>query len=274
MLTQESINKIAEITKIEPSLLSEAITSNDESNIEIPPVISFMSDELSRRDSNLQKQKYDEGKTAGAEILIKDLKERYSVDIDGKDPDRFIEAFKTKTLEGANIEPDKKVKELQDIVDNLKATNTELEKEKISLESSIRLRSLKSKAFSGLESEFLLSNDKVFKLMENDGYTLEEDDGDVVFRLNGNIVRDTKTQDALSANKVIEEYAQKENILKKEESTRSGRGDKSTRGSRSSVTSFSQLQKEWEESGKSINSSEFSAKAMELAKDNPDFYNN
>ena len=146
------------------------------------------------------------------------------------------------------------------------------EDEKDNLSATIKRTGLVSKVMNEVKKEFLLDKSDILKLMESDGYTLEEDNGIAVFKKGGEIVRNQKTQSPEGIEAVFSSFAESKKLAKDEED-RQGRGGKTTKKSLSSATTLSELRKEFEERGESINGSEFNAKMQELSKDNPDFFN-
>lgn len=250
--------------------LLTAISAETDITLEIPEVTTFTGAELSLRDKN----KYNEGKTAGVEILIKDLKETHGVEVDGKDPNKFIDALKAKTLKDASIEPNKQLADAQEVIEKLKGNLQAVEIERDTAIDNLRSASLKSKMTAGVEGEFILSHERILNLMQAEGYSLDEDNGAVVFKQDGKVVRDEKTQDAMPASKVFQSFASASNLTKESEPPRTGRGTQSSKGAKGGPTSLSQLEEQWRAEGKSPNSAEFLARAQELAKDNPEFLKN
>jgi len=64
--------------------------------------------------TNLADEEYKKGKKAGGEMIIKDGREKHGLEFEGKTLDNFAEAYKAKVLKEAEIEPDKKIKELEE----------------------------------------------------------------------------------------------------------------------------------------------------------------
>lgn len=270
MLSQEAIKKIAGIIKADPKVLEEAIKSEKETPVDIPELSVFTADELKTRDGNIEKTHYDNGRTAGVEMLIKDLKAKYGVELEGKDPEKFMNAFKSKIENDAKIQPDEKVKELSGTVTKLQDNIKTLQSEKEDLSKQLKNIGLTSKVLSSVEKEYLIGKSDMLSIMKSNGYSFEEEENKIVAKLNGNIIRDNMTQSPLSVDKVFDSYATEKKWIK--EPVRSGRGDGSSGGGKEIPSSLSEFEKQWKEDGKSTNSAEFLAKAQEYAKDNKDFF--
>lgn len=264
MLKQESITKIAELLRIDNKALSDAITADAETEIEIPEISVFTTAEIASRDKN----KYNEGKGAGAEMLIKELKESHGVESEGKDGGKFLEAYKAKVLKEANIDPAAG----KEVENALRANLAKAETERDEARNTMRGMQLQGKVLSAVEGNFILSKEKVLHLMAADGYTIDEEEGEVIFTRNGAPVRDAKTQNVIPAAKVFESFATESKLTQEAPETIAGRGGRSTQKPSGSPASFDQLKEQWESAGKSVNTAEFTAKAQELAKGNPDFW--
>lgn len=121
MLNKDTAEKLGKILPkgITLEILSKAITSDKEETIDLPEGRFLTTDNESKLLDNHGKTKYNEGKTAGSEITIKELKEKTGLEFEGKDADKFVSEFKTSILKDAKIEPEKKVKELQSSLEKL-----------------------------------------------------------------------------------------------------------------------------------------------------------
>lgn len=269
MLKKTDIDKIAELLKIDGTALNEAIRSEQETAIEIPDVSVFTADEIAARDSN----KKAEGKTAGIEMLVKELKRTHGVEFEGKDPAKFIEAYTAKVLGEANVAPDKKLAEANTMIEALRGNLQKAEDERDAASAGLRSLGLRTKALSGVEGEFVLAKDKILNLMTAEGYSLDEDGGTVIFKQNGDIVRDAKTQNALPASDVLKAFAQTSGLIKEQPDQPRGRGAGNSRASGATAGSLAELEERYKQEGKSTIGAEFIAEVKSLAKDNPDFFN-
>ncbi|MDH6304618.1 ASC-1-like (ASCH) protein [Parabacteroides sp. PF5-5] len=274
MLSKENIDKIAGLIKVDPKTLEEAIKSEKETKVDIPDLSVFTQEDLKTRDQNIQKQHYDSGKAVGVEILVKELKEKHGIELEGKDPHKFIEALKAKIEKDANIKPDEKVNELSGVIEKLKVNVSTLQAENDTLKSDIRTKDMTSKALSMVTKDYLLSKNDMLSVMKLNGYSIEEENGSIVAKLNGEIVRDNMTQAPVSIDKVFDTYAAEKGWAKGTEDPRKGRGSYSTKNNLGVPSSLSEFEKQWTGEGKSTNSAEYLAKAQEYAKDNKDFFNN
>lgn len=267
MLNKDDITKIAAVLKMDSDTLAAAITSAEETAIEMPEVSVFTAAELKARDNNT----YAAGKTAGEDMLVKSVKEAHGLTVEGKDMNKVLDVFKANVLKAANIEPDKKLEEANRVAETLRANLTKAETERDGAVASMRSMGLQTKVLSSVEGEYLLPPTKVLNLMQSEGYAIDESDGAVVFKLHGEIVRDAKTQNPVLPGKVIADYATAQNLVKEVTDAKKGRGSGNSGHGTGAPTKLSELIKQYEAEGKSIHSAEFSARATDLAKDNPEF---
>lgn len=76
-LNESVLNAIASSVKMQSEDLKSALT-NPDAKFEMPELKVFKSDELETLESNIQKQGYEKGKTAGEEMFLKDMKQTLS----------------------------------------------------------------------------------------------------------------------------------------------------------------------------------------------------
>jgi len=131
MLSQQTMDSLAVISGIKADVLAQAISDEQETELELPTGVFLTDDQKATLLDNHGKKKYDEGKS-------KTLKEVF----EGKDKDEFLNSFKSTILDEAKLEPNEKlaekdnaIKALQDLV---KQKETEVETFKSTIESTKR----------------------------------------------------------------------------------------------------------------------------------------
>ena len=127
MYTKETLKKIADVLKLDVSVFEANFKSDKEETLEVPTL--FTEEDKNTFGTN----RFNEGKRAATEILVKDLKVRHGLDFEGKSVDTMLEAFKEKSLADAKIEPDKQVSTLKNEKKALQDTVTALTNEKETL---------------------------------------------------------------------------------------------------------------------------------------------
>lgn len=183
MLKKDTIEKMAALLKMDAAKLVEAATATEEKDIELPKDLQvFNKTDLDTRD----RAKYAEGKTAGQEILIKDLKKKKGIEIDSDDPEKVVEAIEKKAAEAANANPDERLKEKDKEIEKYKsasqrsaekAAKLELEKAEAALDSKL-LRNFPKERSSVLNDEEYLALVKPrVKITEKEGKEIISLDG-------------------------------------------------------------------------------------------------
>lgn len=269
MLKKEQLSKIASLLKIKEDELESAIKADTETDITIPELNVFTTEELTKRDENKTRESYKQGKEAGVEMIIKDQREKLGLDFEGKDIEKLLEAYEKKIKEDSKIEPNKKVEELSKIVENLKSNLATAENEKKELASKISEVSLTSTLKGYLPQNRLdvLSDDEFISAVRRE-YSFVEEDGKLVVKKGNDIVRDAKTQDPLEPKDVISGYFSQRKWVKEEEPGKQGRGA-GNKGPQGGYLKLSDLKAQFEKEGKSLNGSEFQTAMQEALKANP-----
>jgi uncharacterized protein YsxB (DUF464 family) len=136
-LNQKVIESVAGLLKIEASNLAEALT-NAEKVVELPEKV-YLQPDVDVLVENVQKEKYENGKIAGVEMTLKDLKKKYGeeVDLEGtKDFDTLLTKLIGYNTEKLQIEiADLKDKEGQEVNTQVENLEMKLEKEKQKIEA-------------------------------------------------------------------------------------------------------------------------------------------
>jgi hypothetical protein len=107
MYSKDTLKKIADVLKLDVSVFEANLKSDKEETLEVPVLYT------EEAKDSFGKNRFEEGKKAMSEITAKDLKEKYSLDIQGKKLDDVIEAIAEKRLAEAKIKPDEKVTKLE-----------------------------------------------------------------------------------------------------------------------------------------------------------------
>lgn len=276
MIKKEQIQAIAKVLKLDATKLEAAIADQNEVELEIPQGLQGMiPTELEARDRNVKSTGYNEGVTAGKEMLVKELKTTHGITIDGKGADQFMSAYKAKVLEEAKITPNEQLKEKDTVITNLQNNIQALQAEKQRAEGQISEIRLNSNLFKQVpELGVTLEPEEVIGSMRSRGYSFEQDqNGAIIPKLNGQVIRDATTQNPLAPKDVISGYVTDRKWNKQEgDPAPAGRGGGNSKPvATGSITSLSQAQKAWEAEGKSANTAEFAAHVQKISKENQDF---
>lgn len=278
MLKKEAISKIAAVLKLDEAALTTALTSTDEQDLAIPEgLVVLTAEELSSRDKTTEKRGYDKGSEASVEMLVKEQKRTFGLEFEGKDPSKLFEAFKSKVLTEAKIEPSAALQEKETIIAGLRSNLTKLEQEKQEIASSVSKIKLEATVAKAIPTNLIagVEPDEVLLTMRHKGYDFEEKDGVVVAKKNGEIVADTALR-PLPVKDVINQYVKERNWIDEAGGAgaggaRTGRGAGHSDPKLGTPTKLSEVEKRWKEEGKNTGTAEFESHVASLMKENKDF---
>lgn len=205
MLNKETQKKLLNLLKFNATDIDSLVDVKEEKSIDIPDnLLIWTKDEQKAFRDNITKTANENA----LEIGIKELKKRASLDFEGKDPEKLIEAFKTKVLEEANISVDTKVSELakdkEKLQKRLEAKESEIEAFKTQFTQT--QREMKLKSLLPKEKAEFLTDDQYLTLMKQD-YDFVEDNGKQVVKRkqDGTILKD-KVENELDWATAIKEH--------------------------------------------------------------------
>ncbi|MDP4151187.1 MAG: hypothetical protein Q8943_17405 [Bacteroidota bacterium] len=277
MLKAADIKKIAGLLKVKAEDLTTAIKDDKEVEFAVPDGLTTLTtDELETRDKN---QKED-GIKAGKEIGIKEVREKAGLESSvGKDPEKIAAAIGAKALADAKIEPDKKVKLLEEQVAQLQGSLTKKDGEIATIKqtaSSIAKDRKLLAAFPKNRADIL--SDEQFLTLVKGELSIDEVDGKEVVKKGGEVLRDAATKNPLTLEAAVTSLF-KESKGWLAEGGAGGGGASGGRGGgdggkQPTFTKKSEVIKHYEDQGKSVNGAagvEIANKLSELKKANPDF---
>lgn len=252
--------------EVDDAVVTKAIEDKIDVSIEGTYVVRTEEEEKS-----FEKNKYEEGRVVGEEKLIRTAKEKFGLNFEGKSIDKFVEAIQTKTLADAKIEPEEKLKKI----------NQTLEEKEKALKLALEEKETLAKSFDGFKSEtkinavlesfipenVLLPREDIKLLLRNKMKFNTDEFGNVVaLDEAGNIIKNPTTADALPVKNVIEDFFKtNQQYLKPIEG---GRGKGSGGGTGGEKQTIEEFMAEMEEKNIAPNSSEFNSIATERQKAN------
>ncbi len=205
-LKKSVIEKFAALSKVPVATIEAAIAATDEQDVVIADDLQVMTKtESETRDRN----KYNEGRSAGSEMLLKEIKTKNGIEIEGVDPDKIVAAIGAKAVAAANIAPDEQVKEAKKTADQWKAKATEAENKAAALEAKTlelstdnKIRGLFPKDRGDIltDDEFLMSVKGKFEIKIHEGREV------VVDRATGEIIKDKTKLEPVAPGEVIKGY--------------------------------------------------------------------
>ena len=229
MLKQEHSKFLSDTLGMDLEQLKTALTSDDEVEIKFKSGEFLDEEGLNTLKNTVKKQGYNEGTVAGVEMEAKRIKEKFKIDVEGKNFDTIIDTFKNQTLSNAKVEPNKKVEELTTSLTNLQKkydSDLRLKDENInSLNSTISNFKNNAELNKHLPEGITgVSTNQFITLVKSD-YEFGFEDNQFVVKQGGKVLKDTMER-YISPKEVLTDYAKNNGWLSKE--GRGGRDDAGT----------------------------------------------
>lgn len=256
MISKQDILKMAKKLGMD---ISEAYDSESEESIEIPEVIVMTPDGKRK----LEKEKYEEGKTTGVEMSVKEIKQAKGLDFKGKGIEDLVAHLETKAGD------DGRLKKLQD---NLTAA----EQRALAAEQRAESIEIETETLGAIPAEYAGLNKRELKaLAAANGLELRKEDNKLVPYRNGQRVRDERTQEDIDPTVAYKSFFEVEKKMTVagtplvDPKKGRGGGDEPPKGGKV-TTKRSEIEKAWRESNPDKNimgqeyASHFASKMKEI----------
>lgn len=207
MLTQETIQRIASDYGLTAEDFQAKIASEKEETVELPEGKFYTEKDLNTRDSN----KYNEAKKAYEEMTVKKIRDEKGYDFEGKTFDNLFAYHDEKLKEKYSKGTSERVKELEQDLEKIRKSSTELEttyKSQISeLKESTKKESLKA-SILGMLPETTIDKEDVVMLFMNKYAAKEDEDGKTYFEKDGVKLKDEKVQSYLGLKEIVPTFVE------------------------------------------------------------------
>lgn len=227
MIAKETLKKIAEVLKVDVSDFEAKIKSDKEETLEVPAIVT--EDDKVAFGNN----RFNEGKKAASEILVKDLKESHKLEFDGKSIDKFLQAYSDKVIADAKIEPDKQVSALKTekkaLQDQIAGLTTEKENISRTFGEKLFQVEMRSEVLSHIPENTLIPKADIAELFMNRHRVTKEDNSVITYKGNEKLL--DKVLNPIPVKDVVLQFA--EPYLKK-----AGMGGGDNGGSGGAVPKF------------------------------------
>lgn len=180
-------------------LLKEVLSKEDEVELTIEKVNVLNNDQLEEIKNNVREEQktlsYGEGKTAGQEMTIKDLKKMWGIEKDGKSPESLFKYVNDKVATEAKVPVDEKVKELNSSLDSLRKT---YESDKENYENKLKQKEGELNSYK-ITTELIqhtpqdikgISPKQAATLFKTDHLLEYDDTGGIVVKKEGKVLKD------------------------------------------------------------------------------------
>jgi hypothetical protein len=263
-LNKETLDWIAELSGVKAEDITAKINSDKEESIAKPQGEFFSEEDLKKRDSS----KYNEGKDAGSEMLVKDLKKKYGYEFDGKDADSFMSHHDSELKKKYSKDSNARVEELEKDLKKQKETfESEINGYKSQLDDlsgKYRGETVRNTLLSIMPKNTTIKPDAIVTLFKSD-YEIAEEEGQMVVKRNGEVLKDSKTASPLAVKDVFNEYVVREGFAKGDQ----GRGGGNEFGDKGYTSKTpGDFQNEWQQKNpdKTPNSPEYQKDYQEWRK--------
>jgi len=167
--------------------------------------------DFSERLKNERKTAEDKGKTIGMEVRTKDFIAGLGIDIDKSEAiDKIVEAAKTKIVADAKIAPAEKEKEWLKEKAILNGNIERLTGEKTSLETGYKqereVRQINESIIGKMPKKGMVLEPERLAVLFKQDYTPELVEGKVVFRKDGEILKNGTTQNPLTIEELLPDW--------------------------------------------------------------------
>lgn len=188
----------------DPAKFVEAATATEEKDFELPKDLQvFAKADLDTRD----RAKYTEGKTAGQELLVKDIKKKKGIEGDSEDLDKVLEAVEKKAADAANANPDERLKEKDKEVEKYKNQATKNAEKLTQLEAAKASSDLDSKLLRHFPKErnSTISDEEYLTLIKS-RVKIEQKEGKEVVSIDGKVMEKADTFEPIPLSDALKGY--------------------------------------------------------------------
>lgn len=243
----ENLSVIEQTLQLPEGTLLQAIESTEVVKVELPELEVFKKEDYNARIENLkntfQKQ--------GQDFLVKEAKQKFGLDFEGKSIDTFAEKLKAKALEEAKVEPNEKVKELQNDLEKLRKNLEEKDNLIIQKETEFKQkekkRFIKETLLSKINVETSIPKEDVLTILQSK-HEIDIENDTIVFKQNGEILKNSTTLNPKTIDEVYAEFLP--NYAKQ---PTGGKGEKNETGHKK-ANSLEMFNEEMENKGIALNS--------------------
>lgn len=264
------IEQLAELAKVEDKeAFASAIQSETDTDYELnlDGLVVRTKEEDNELRENIANDKKSKWFNDAFEIQIKNLKKDYDLDFEGKDAKDFVEAFKEKILKDSNVEPNKKIQEMESSLKRLQDQVQEKEQAYADLQNNVNTEKTRYKVQSlipDLPETLGLNKEEAATLL----FSQMEFKEDGVYR-NGELLKDN-LEKPVSYEDAVKGFVTDRGWNVQQPSGRGG-GAKGKGGNSFTISSQDEFEQHIKEKGLHPGSREAQAILSKAIEENPDF---
>lgn len=263
----ESLAKLAKVSDVEAFTSALQSETDTDFQLDTENLVVRTKEEEETFKSNISRDVKDKAFSDAFEIQIKNMKKETGLEFDGKKSSDFIKAYKNHVLENANIEPNKRISELEQTLSNTTKTLQDKELEFDNLKNGFSLEKNRLKAESlipelptGLGLNKSEATDLFFMKYE------VKDDG--VYK-DGQRLVDTTTAEPIKLENAVESFVS-ERGWNNVPQGRGGGSQNPKGGNSNNVSNLEEFDGLAKEKGYGVGSKEYNALLADVVKENPD----
>lgn len=236
MIKAEKITELEKTLRLPEGTLKSAIEATEEKDIEIPTLRIYTEEEENTRLENERKN----AKIAGVEMAVKEARNKFGLQFEGKTIDNLLEHYSKKVIQDANISPDKKVQELTADLDKMRGNYTSIESQFNEFKANVAKkdgeREIDSLILTKIPQNTTIPTKDVLQLFKYNFQVEKNESGIVEFKKDGVVLKNEKTLNPLSVDEVLSSFVTP--YLKKPEGGAGG-GDEAGAGKPGTLQAFS-----------------------------------
>lgn len=262
----KNLEVLEKTLKIEAGTLQKAIDNDESVDVEIQELIIRTKEEDETNETNLRADLKDEFQAAGLGVAIKTARTEHNLEFEGKkDLNNLLTAFKTKVLKEAEVEPTKRITELETDLTTVRQNLTDSEQKftdlTLSVEKGKSQAGINNSIMDAIKGETTISKPQILTLFNSDFSTSLNDDGKIEIKKNGEVLKNESDRSLKSIEDVMSEFSKP--FAKKAEGGRGGDDDPGN-AKEGSVAAFT---KEMKEKGHNPSSETFQREMQKRIKD-------
>lgn len=202
----KNLSDIEKALGLAPGAMDTAFKSTTEDVIDITGLEIVKKDDYATRVKNLK----EEAGTAAVEIAVKKVRTDLGLTFEGKTMDKLLDAYKTKVVADAGLNPDKRVTELEKDLGTMK-TNFETATKKLGeVESTFKqkenTRTIRDAIISEIPANTIIPKEDVLNIFFSKNKVELAETGGIVFKKGDEVLKNDKTLDPLTVKEVMTEF--------------------------------------------------------------------
>lgn len=211
MLNKETEDRL-KVLGFDVSKLTEAIKAEDEISLDVP---TLYTDE---QKNSFGSNRFNEGKTAMSEILAKEVKNQFSIDIESKDINEVVKAYGESKIKELNKKPDERVKALESEKTELQNKLTTLSNEKQTIENEFSQKlfhvEVKTQLNSLIPDNTKIDKGDISQLFLNTHDIAKDENGRTIVKKSGEVIKD-ELLNPLELKDVVSSFIDKKGFIEK-----------------------------------------------------------